>query len=170
VVESGRCTAQRRGYAQVVSNEIYSDELERALARTDARHMCRQLDAYAEYYQNGCGEWPEEASDAFSEIISCHHDDPEKAFAYVILGSSRSDHPGFLRGLGCGPLENVLSDPSDDLLQRTVAEAHKSDRFRWLLSNPFKVAIAARAWDAIERFRITGQHEEPADEELPSRH
>lgn len=142
-------------------------ELERALARPDTEQMCRQLDAYAAYYANGAGDWPEGSADAFDEIISCYHDDPEKAFAYVILGASRSDHPGFLRALACGPLEDVLRAPSEDLLERVVAEARRSVRFRWLLSHPFKVAVAAKAWDAIEKFRITGQHEEPPAEQLP---
>jgi len=153
-----------------MSDQAFHDELERALARPDADQMCRQLDAYAEYYRNGGGEWPDESEEDFGEIISCYHDDPEKAFAYVILGAARSDDAEFLGGLGCGPLEDVLEDPSEELLQRIVAEARKSSRFRWLLSNPFKVAIAARAWDAIERFRITGPHEEPADDKLPPRH
>jgi hypothetical protein len=153
-----------------MSAKSFHDELERALARTDADQMCRQLDAYAEYNRNGRGEWTKEASDAFGEIISCYHDDPEKAFAYVILGASRSDNAEFLAGLGCGPLEDVLEDPSEELLQRIVAEARKSPRFRWLLSNPFKVAIAARAWDAIDRFRITGSREEPAFDKLPPCH
>jgi hypothetical protein len=64
----------------------------------------------------------------------------------------------------------VLYDPSADLLERVVAEARKSDHFRWLLSNPFKVAIAPRAWEAIEKFRITGPHEEPAADKLPPRY
>ena len=34
----------------------YRDELERALARSDADQMCRQLDAYAEYDENGGGK------------------------------------------------------------------------------------------------------------------
>lgn len=153
-----------------MSDKTYHDELEKALARPDADQMCRQLDAYAEHYQEGGGEWPEESADAFGEIILCYHDNPEKAFAYVVLGASRSDDAGFLAGLGCGPLENILEDPSEELLQRIVAEARKSSRFRWLLSNPFKVAIAERAWDAIERFRITGPHEEPAHDKLPPRH
>ena len=147
----------------------YHGELERALARPDADQMCRALDDYAEYYENGGGEWPDDLADTFGDIITCYHDDPEKAFAYVILGASRSDHPRFLGGLGCGPLEDVLEDPSDDLLERVVAEARKSARFRWLLSNPFKVAIAARAWDAIEKFRIMGPREEPSDNKLPPR-
>ncbi len=152
-----------------MGNKAYHDELERALARPDVEQMCQQLDAYAEYYENGGGEWPEEHADAFGEIISCYHDDPEKAFAYVILGASRSDHPGFVGGLGCGPLEDVLEDPSEELLARVVAEARKSARFRWLISNPFKVAVATRAWDAIEKFRITGPHEEPPADKLPPR-
>jgi hypothetical protein len=150
-----------------MGKKAYFDELERALARPDADQMCRQLDGYAGYYENGMGEWPEESADAVDEIISCYHDDPEKAFAYVILGAARSDHPRFLGGLGCGPLEDVLEDPSEDLLERIIAEARKSARFRWLLSNPFKVAIAARAWHAIEKFRITGSHEEPSADKLP---
>ena len=152
-----------------MSKKAYPDELERALARPDADEMCRHLDSYAKYYENGGGEWLEESADAFGEIITCYHDDPEKAFAYVILGASRSDHPRFLGGLGCGPLEDVLEDPSDELLERIIVEARKCARFRWLLSNPFKVAIAARAWDAIEKFRITGPHEEPPYEKLPPR-
>lgn len=153
-----------------MGNKRYFDELERALARPDADQMCQQLDAYADYlaHEPG-GEWPEEHAEDFGEIISCYHDYPEKAFAYVILGASRSDDAGFLSALGCGPLEDVLDDPSADLLDRIVAEARKSVRFRWLLSNPFKVAIAPRSWEAIERFRITGPNEEPAGDKLPPR-
>lgn len=131
--------------------------------------MCRALDEYANYFERGGGEWPEELEDAFDDIISCYHDDPEKAFAYVIIGASRSDNPQFLGLLGAGPLEDILDDPSDDLLERVVAEARKSARFRWLLSNPFKVAVAARVWDAIEKFRMTGPREEPSHDKLPPR-
>lgn len=151
-----------------MSGKGYSDELERALARPDAPQMCRDLDANAEHHERG-GEWMEEYAEAFSEIISCYHDNPEKAFAYVILGASRSDNAGFLGLLACGPLEDVLDNPSGELLERVIAEAQKSDRFRWLLSHPFKVAVAPRAWDAIEKFRITGPHEEPAAGRLPPR-
>jgi hypothetical protein len=131
--------------------------------------MCRQLDTYAEHYECGGKGWPEEFDDAFDDISSCYRADPEKAFAYVILGASRSDQPEFLRALGCGPLEDILRDPSKELLERIVVEARKSARFRWLLSNPLKVAVAARAWDAIEKFRVTGPHDEPSDEILPPR-
>lgn len=152
-----------------MSDKICIGELEKALARPDADQMCRHLDVYAEHHENGSNECAGKSADAFDEIITCYHDDPEKALAYVILGASRSDHPQFLGSLGCGPLESILEHPSTELLERIVAEARKSARFRWLLSHPFKVAIAPRAWEAIERFRITGPHEEPPYDKLPPR-
>jgi hypothetical protein len=152
-----------------MAGQGYSDELQRALARPDADKMSAQIDAYADYSVRGGGEWPDDAAEDFGEILSCYHDDPEKALAYVVIAASRTDDAAFLGCLGCGPLEDVLCDPSDELLERIVAEARKSARFRWLLSHPFKVAIAERAWEAIKKFRITGPHEEPASDTLPPR-
>jgi hypothetical protein len=150
-----------------MSSKRYSDELQKALARSDADKMVRQVDAYADYFARGAGDWPDDDANDFTEIVTCHHDDPEKALAYVIIAASRSDDPAFLGYLGCGPLEDVLRNPSVELLGRIVAEARKSARFRWLLSHPFQVAVADRAWDAIEKFRITGPHEEPSDDTMP---
>ena len=152
---------------QTMSAKRYSDELERALARPDANTMIMQIDAYAEYFTRGAGDWPDDKADDFNEIVACHHEDPEKALAYVVIAASRSDDPAFLGYLGCGPLEDVLRDPSHGLLDRIVAEARKSARFRWLLSHPFKVAVSERAWEAIEKFRLTGPHEEPSEDTLP---
>lgn len=150
--------------------ETYSDELEVALARPDVDRLCQNLDAYIGHLvSENDGEWPDEHVDTFGEIISGVDDDPERALAYVVLASSRTDDAGFLALMGCGPLEDLLRDPSDQLLQRVVAEGRRSDRFRWLLSHPFKVSIAPRAWAAIEKFRITGPHEEPSDDTLPPR-
>ena len=130
--------------------------------------MIRQIDAYAKYFDQA-GGWPEEYAEDFSEIISCHEKNPEKALAYVVLAAGRTDDAAFLGYLACGTLEDVLRDPSSGLMERIVAEARKSARFRWLLSNPFKVAIAERPWNAIEKFRITGPHEEPSRDTLPPR-
>ena len=131
--------------------------------------MIRQINAFADHFGRDAGEWPADHANDFGEILTCYHNDPEKAFAYVIIAAARTDDAAFLGLLGCGPLEDVLRDPSAELLERIVAEARKSARFRWLLSNPFKVAIAEKAWLAIERFRITGPHEEPSLDLLPPR-
>ena len=145
----------------------YSTELQKALARPDAQKMCRQVDAYADYFARGAGDWPDDDADDFEEIVACHHDDPEKALAYVVIAASRANDPAFLGYLGCGPLEDILRDPSPGLLERVVAEARKSARFRWLLSHPFKAAIAERSWEAIKALRTTGPSEEPSPDTLP---
>jgi len=155
--------------------KAYSDELQRALARPDAAKLCRQIDAYAAYYENGKeGEWPDEYADDFGEIIDSgiidgRDYDPKKALAYVILAAARSDNPGFIGLMACSALEDILHEPSQDMLERIVAEARKSARFRWMLNHPYKAAISNVAWNAIERFRITGPHEEPPNDTMPSR-
>lgn len=73
----------------------YSDELEWALARPDAERMCQQVDAYATYIANDDGgDWPKEHADDFDEITWSFRNDPDKAFAYIILGASRADDAG----------------------------------------------------------------------------
>jgi hypothetical protein len=144
-------------------------ELERALARPDAQTMIRQIDAFADYHAGGAGDWPDEYTDDFAEIVTCHHDDPEKALAYVVIAASRTDDAAFLGYLGCGPLEDAFRQPSPDLIGRVVAEARKSARFRWLLSNPFQMAVSESVWEAIAPFRMTGPHEEPSLDLLPPR-
>jgi hypothetical protein len=152
-----------------MGKQEYSTELQRALARPDAEKMCRQVDAYADYFARGAGDWPDDEADDFEEIVCCHHDDPEKALAYIVIAASRSDDAAFLGYVGCGPLEDILRDPSEELLGRVVAEARKSARFRWLLSHPFNVAIAERSWEAIRALRTTGPGEEPSPDTLPPR-
>jgi hypothetical protein len=143
-------------------------ELRRALGRPDADKLARQVDAFADYFANGEGDWPDEHADGFGEVLdsSC---DPEKALAYVLIGASRTDNAEFIRFLGCSLLEDALHDASPELLKRIVAEARRSPRFRWLLSCPFRIAIGEAAWDEIKVFRQTGEHEEPSLDTLPPR-
>ena len=125
-----------------MSSKRYSDELERALARSDSDRMIMQLESYAEYFARGAGDWPDDDADHFDEIVTCHHDDPEKALAYVVIAASRSDDPAFLGYLSCGPLEDVLRDPSVGLLGRIVAEARKSARSVGFLATPSRLQLA----------------------------
>jgi hypothetical protein len=152
-----------------MNENAYLDELERAFARPDADQMRRQLLAYADHHAQGAGDWPDKLAGDFEEIISCHAGDPDKALAYVVIAASQSDDAGFLGLMACGNLEDVLRDPSPHFLDRIVVEARKSARFRWLLSHPFRTAIAERSWEAIEKFRMTGPHEEPSGAMLPPR-
>jgi hypothetical protein len=55
-------------------------ELKRALARPDAETLVRQVDAYADFFARGEGEWPDEHADDFAEILHAAPK-PEKALA-----------------------------------------------------------------------------------------
>jgi hypothetical protein len=147
-------------------DESFSSELERALA-PDVEKLIRQIDAYAAHIATGDNEWPEDHADDFCEILDSHRDDVEKALAYVVLGANRSDNADFVNVLGCGTLEDILRSPTDELLDRIVAEARRSPRFRWMLNSPYEVAVSKAAWKAIEPFRQTGPHEEPQLETMP---
>ena len=152
-----------------MSEKSFSIELHRALARPDAEKLTRQIDAYADYFASGLGDWPDDLSDDFGEILDSRWDDLDKALAYVVLGANRSDNAEFVNFLACGPLEDILENPSTEMIERIVAEARRSARFRWMLSGPFKVAVSDAAWQAIEQFRITGPHEEPSSGTMPPR-
>ena len=151
-----------------MADKTYSSELERALARADAPDLKRQTRAYYEYYLRDF-ETGEDENTADIDAVNDSEADPDRALAYVVLAASTYDDPQYLAFIGAGLLENLLDDPSEEFLERIVAEARKAARFRWLLSVPFKVAISERAWEAIKPFRITGEHEEPTGETLPSR-
>jgi hypothetical protein len=152
-----------------MAEKSFSNELRRALARPDADKLIRQIDTYIEYDKTGAREWPDEISDDLGEVLDAGSNDPDKALAYVMIAAARTDDAGFLAFMGAGSLENALEDPSPEFLERIVAEARKTARFRWLLSVPFKVAVSERAWEAIKPFRMTGEHEEPREETLPPR-
>jgi hypothetical protein len=152
-----------------MSDESFSDELRRALARPDASKLIRQIDTYIEYLKTDLGDWPEEIADDLGEVFNSAQEDPDKALAYVMIAAARTDDAGFLAFIGAELLESLLRDPSEDFLQRIVAEGRRSARFRWLLSVPYKVAVSEQAWDAIQPFRIAGEHEEPKGDTLPAR-
>ena len=155
-------------YDDFVAGETHLDELQRALARPDARHLTDQIDAYIEYFANGAGEWPDDWADDFTEIITCVHDDADRALAYLLISSVRTNNTEFL-GLMGQSLEALLSDPAPAFLARIVAEARRSARFRWLLSNPVRELMSDEAWDAIKEFRLTGPHDAPSADSLPPR-
>jgi hypothetical protein len=150
-------------------DEAFPDELRRALARADAWEMIQQIDDYAAYFASGAGEWPDRNADDFGEILSCQHENQEKALAYVALAGWRSDDPGFLGLIGNGLLESVLMSPSAQSLRRIIAEARRSARFRWILSHTCEGMVDEAAWKEIAQYRISGPREPPADEALPPR-
>ena len=137
-----------------MAGKSYSNELRRTLSRADAQELTRQIQVYHDHFLAGLPEWTDENSDDLHAIMSASFDDPDKAFAYVMLAAANYDNGDFLGFVAAGPLENLLVDPSPEILERAVAEARKTPRFRWLLSIPFPHALAPKAWSAIKEFVV----------------
>ena len=152
-----------------MAEESFPNEIERALARPDADKLVRQIDLYIAYDRSGAGDWPDDISDDLAEVLDADSRDPDKALAYVMIGLTRTEDAGFIGFLGASLLENSLESCSQEFLDRVTNEAKTNPRFRWMLSFPYRVAISEPAWEAIKEFRITGEHEEPSADTIPSR-
>lgn len=131
-----------------MADKSFSNELQRALARPDILELQRQLATYHRY--SSTDDWPDEAIDDLDAILSAHWDDPDRGLVYVVLAAANYDERDFLFLIAAGALENLLNDPSPEMLDRIVAEARKTPRFRWMLTGVWLHAIAERAREPIK--------------------
>jgi len=122
--------------------KAFTNELARALARPDVDELREDLLLYQAQFATG-GDWPDDdALTARFERIMFAGDDPDLALAYLSLSMAETDDRKWLGYMAAGPLENLLSDPSEATLTRILAEARRTPRFRWLLSGVWLHAIA----------------------------
>jgi len=142
-----------------MSEKSFSNELGRALSRPDAVHLARHIQVYYDNYRAGQPEWSDEESEALSAIMNASLDDPDKTLAYVMLAAANYDDGDFVGYVACGLLENLLRNPSNEILDRVVAEARKTPRLRWMLSIPFQHALAPEALEAIKPFLVDADQE-----------
>jgi hypothetical protein len=78
----------------------------------------------------------------YNYVMTAHSDYPDKGLANLALAMANYDARDFLGLLAAGLLEDLLSDPSPEFLNRIVVEARKTPRIRWLLSRVSLHAIA----------------------------
>jgi hypothetical protein len=142
-----------------MSEKSFSNELERALGRPDSDELARQIDVCHDHYRAGLPEWTDQTSADLGAIADASLDDPDKTLAYVMLAASRYDDADFLGFVACGPLENMLVNPSPDVVERVVTEARKTPRFRWMISIPFRHALAPEALEAIRPLLVDADKE-----------
>jgi hypothetical protein len=123
--------------------EKFSNELERVLARPDAGTLARHLEAYYNGYKNlSAGlESSEEDVCGSEPIYKASLNDPDEAFAYAVLAMANYDEEPFLYYVAAGPLEDCLRKASSELVERVVAEARRTPRFRWMLNGVYPHAI-----------------------------
>ena len=134
-----------------MTEKSYSSELQRVLARSDIDKLRSQL---ATYYKHSATEWPDEVNQDMDAVMDAYSDDPERGLAYVVLAMAEYEDADFLGLMSAGLLENLLQDPTPDLLDRIATEARKTARMRWMLGIPYRHAISARAWQKIKDYVI----------------
>lgn len=145
----------------------YKDELMRALERPDVTILRERVELYHAFNKaNGKGREVllEQRFEDFDPYFFAN-DDPDLGLALIALASSMYDDTEFLGAMAAGPLEDLLSEPRPDILDRVIAEARKSARFRWLLKGVFLHAVAEEARPRIAA--VIGNMSE--DDPLPPR-
>jgi hypothetical protein len=142
-----------------MADKSFANELDRALARPDADELARHIQVYHDNFRGGLRESREADAEALEAIFNASLDDPDKTLAYVMLAAAQSDDDEFLGFVSCGPLENILRKPSEDILNRVVSEARKTPRLRWMLSIPFPHALAPEALEAIKPLLVDADKE-----------
>lgn len=123
----------------------YQNELARAHGRDDIVELSRLLELHHRWSSfDGNRDNFLREHDELDEYFRLDTD-PDKALAFVILAASTYDEPDYLFLTAAGPLENLLRAPSPSLLDRVVAEARKTARFRWMLTGVYPHAIEDEA-------------------------
>jgi Family of unknown function (DUF6869) len=151
-----------------MADKSFQDELERASKRPDVAELTADVDDYYRYVQDVAarapspGEYQHDGN--FLNVMDAHWGDADCAMAYLALAMSRYDDRHFLGVLAAGLLEDLLRDPSPQVLERIVSEARKTPRFRWMLSGVWLHSIAERARGPVKAVVGDCQLEDP----LPS--
>lgn len=134
---------------QHVNDKAFFNELERALERADVAELIGDLEDYrrfnAEVNANGPALDSFERVGNYANVMEAHWDDPDRGLAYVAVAMGKYDDRDFLGVLAAGLLEDLLGDPTSEMLERIIAEARKTARFRWMLSGVWLHSIAERA-------------------------
>lgn len=129
----------------------YRDELERTLARSDAKALRDTISVYHQFAALDGKAAQSFYDDNSVEIdaVMLSFNDPDKAFAYLALSTSMFDEPGCLMLMAAGPLENLMDKSRPAVIGRIIAEARKNARFRWMLTGVYLHAVSDDARLAI---------------------
>jgi hypothetical protein len=137
-----------------VTEQASVGELERALARPDIASLRLHLADYRDYSNDDLGQATYSrrhgAAGNFNYVMDAHKD-PDLALAFVMLALSEYDDPFFIGLIAAGPLEEVLMfNLSPEVVDRVVAEAGRTPRFRWMLKRIY-LPKADWAREALEK-------------------
>ncbi|MFZ2995507.1 DUF6869 domain-containing protein [Sphingobium sp.] len=145
-----------------MSQSNFTSELGQAMQRPDRL----ELEQLAHLYFEWCfAEEPQQYYDTHSVHLDAWMDlgssDPDRALATVMMAAAQYSEPSFLGMVAAGILEDLLRDPSLDVLDRVVNEARKTARLRWMLAGVYSHAMASGAWERIEPLIVGMTSDDP---------
>jgi len=130
-------------------------EIDRAQARPDFEAMTEAISAWQgsfrqESSKRALSDWTDPSYD-FEELYLSGQVDPERALACVSIALHNHDDPEFLFFVAAGPLEDILRDPTQEILERVRLEARRTARFRWMLTGVWTHGLRP---DVAEQLKI----------------
>lgn len=80
---------------------------------------------------------------AFSESVLC--------WEIIVRIFNRNPNNWVLSNLAAGPLEDLLTDHGEDVIDSVEKMAISDERFRWMLRGVWRNAISESVWRRIQR-------------------
>ena len=89
-------------------------------------------------------------ADLMFDLVRDHRD---MAFEAIRATLARCTTPEQVAMLAAGPLEDLLTEHGPEMIDRVLAEAEASDRFRYALTGVWKNEIKPMVWARLESAR-----------------
>ena len=134
-----------------MSRQQFTSELARAHDRSDRVEIERHAKLYFRYCESGSEQrFYDKHSEDLDTWMELGYADPDRALASVMIAAASYGSPASLGMVAAGILEDLLREPSPEMLDRVFAEARKTARLRWMLAIVYPHAMSPVAWQKLE--------------------
>lgn len=134
-----------------MSRQRFTSELARAYDRVDRVEIERHAELYRVYCETGSAQsFYDDHSTELNDWMDLGFADPDRAIASVMIAAVAYENPASLGMVAAGILEDLLREPSSEMLDRVFAEARKTARLRWMLAIVYPHAMSPVAWQKLE--------------------
>jgi hypothetical protein len=135
----------------MMSRQQFTSELARAYDRSDRAEIERHAELYHTYCETGSAQgFYDDHSEDLNAWMDLGCADPDRALASVMVAAASYDSSASLGMVAAGILEDLLREPSSEMLDRVFAEARKTARLRWMLAIVYPHAMSPIAWQKLE--------------------
>jgi hypothetical protein len=111
-----------------MSRQQFTSELARAYDRSDRAEIERHAELYHRYCETGSEQsFYDEHSEDLDAWMDLGYADPERALASVMIAAATYGSSASLGMVAAGLLEDLLREPSPEMLDRVFAEAKDSE-------------------------------------------